>query len=252
MMKPVILLNCDVEDDRFVLRANYADAVMGAGGIPLVLPAAPAGEDLPSQVREGLDRADGVLLVGGDDYDPALWGEPRHARAKPISARREAADLSLARAALGREVPVLGICAGAQLLALAAGGACIQHLGPADAESIHAGGSRHGLIIEPGSLLARILDGERGDVNSFHHQAVDPRSPGTGFTVVGRAAPPWTPAPGTAARDFVGAVEAIEASGGRPVLGVQWHPERMLGETAGHRLFDWLVEASSSREGRRS
>jgi putative glutamine amidotransferase len=245
-MKPLVLVNGNFEKDSAVLQATYFDAVREAGGVPLLLPAASAPDE--EEVRSALRAARAVLLVGGFDYDPAAWGETRHPRAVPIHERRDRFDPFLARLAIEARVPALGLCAGCQALQIAAGGALIQHLGSDDARSPHAEGSRHGCRVEPGSVLARALGGERFGVNSFHHQAVDPGRLGAGFRVSAWAEPPIRrkrDGGGEKEEPFVASVEAIEAADGAPVLGVQWHPERMLSEPAGLPLFRWLVQQAA-------
>jgi putative glutamine amidotransferase len=240
-LKPIILLNCEIEEDRANLRLPYADAVYAAGGIPLVF--APPADPVPE--RETLDRvldlADGAVFVGADDYHPRHYGEEPHPDFHPVAKRRERSDLLLARAVLAAGLPVLAVCGGAQLIAIASGGACVQHLGSAGRPSPHADGARHDILVEEDSLLARVLAGVRFTVNSFHHQAIHPERPGTNLRIAARAEPSILPA-----------VEAVEAVQGAGILAVQWHPEKMLEEPAGSPLFAWLVSAAAKgRSGRK-
>ncbi|MCU0723597.1 MAG: gamma-glutamyl-gamma-aminobutyrate hydrolase family protein, partial [Planctomycetes bacterium] len=188
-MKPLVLLNANFDKDQAVLNAPYADAVRDAGGIPLILPA-PAPDPDEEEIRSALRATRAVLLVGGYDYHPARWGETPHPRNVPIHLRRDRLDPLLARLATEARLPVLGICGGCQALQIAAGGALVQHLGADGERSPHAEGTRHPCAVEPGSALAKALGGERFEVNSYHHQAVDPARLGAGFRVSARAAAP--------------------------------------------------------------
>lgn len=243
-MSPVILLNASLEGEKATLRGNYALSVARAGGTPLVIPAFFDEDDQLDHIEAALDRVDGVLLTGGADYHARLWGETLHGQADLIDPRRQRFDLALAQAALERGLPVLGICAGAQVLAVAAGGAIVQHLGADGDGSVHSGGSRHRVRVEPGSMLAEIVGALSFEVNSYHHQAVDPARSGSGLVPVAVAEAPITRASAggeLSQEPFWPALEALE-SPDRPILAVQWHPERIPDEPAGLALFEWLVD----------
>lgn len=194
----------------YALRRNYCDTIRAAGGLPLPLP-----HQLDA-VDEYLDLIDGVVVTGGAfDVDPALFGAAdRHATVKLKSART-AFELALVKAALARDLPVLGICGGQQLLNVALGGSLIQHIPDevAGALAHEQPNPRtepgHTVSATPGSLLARAAGMTEFSVNSAHHQAV--REVGAGVVVSGRAPD--------------GVIEAIEVPSRRFVLGVQWHPE---------------------------
>jgi len=212
---------------RASLPTRYADAVLKAGGIPVVIP--PVGG--PSDIARVLDRVDGLLLPGGDDFDTARLGlGPTHPAACPVPAEKQDFDVALARAALERRLPVLGICYGMQLLALATGGSLLQHL-PDDRPGgrDHRGGVEHAVEIRPGTKLARLLDLEELPVVSRHHQAID--EPGAGWLV--------------SATDDEGLVEALESTELPFALGVQWHPELAPEGSPHDRLFRGLVGAAS-------
>ncbi len=210
----------------YALRANYAEALAAAGALPMALP------HLPALADAMLDRIDGLVVTGGAfDVDPALYGVvERHGTVSLKQARTEA-ELALLRGALARDMPVLGICGGQQLLAVALGGTLIQHIPDALPEALaheqpnprHEAG--HAVRVLPGTRLARITGAVSMQVNSSHHQAVaDP----------GRAAVDAT------APD--GVIEGIELAEARFCIGVQWHPEFLI-DPGDHALFAAFVAA---------
>ncbi|MEZ5420662.1 MAG: gamma-glutamyl-gamma-aminobutyrate hydrolase family protein, partial [Vicinamibacterales bacterium] len=204
--------------DLYTLGVEYAAAVEAAGGVPLILP---HGADAEAM----LDALDGLLLSGGGDVDPASYG------ADTVSAKDQAAaadqwELALVRGARARDLPVLGICRGMQVLAVACGGHLEQEIaGRAGHPDLGAMtpdeilDARHAVTIAPGSTLARLYGTSRRDVNTIHHQAV---------ADAGELA--------VSARDEGGMIEAVEGRGSACVLGVQWHPEKLpAGEAAAER-----------------
>jgi len=234
-MKPRIAITAGLGQldgkQRVHLLVPYVDAVVAAGGMPVVLP--PTGRDATADELRAV--ADGLLLSGGGDIDSELWGEALHPKATVIDPRRQKADLAWLALADACGMPVLGICLGCQEMAVARGGSLIQHLpdepgGVAD----HGGGerpeTRHPVTVEVDSLLARTVGSEPFAVNSTHHQAV--REAGCGMRVV--------------ARSLDGVTEAIEdPTPGRFFLGVQWHPERIIAEPPHLALFEALCRAAS-------
>ncbi len=228
MTRPAIGINTDWVNEgareRFAANADYADAVAEAGGAPWLAPC--LGDT--RLAAEFVARADGFVFVGGLDYSPRLFGQPLDPRTRPMEARRAAMDVALARAALARGVPILGVCAGCQLLAIAAGGRLIQHVPTADA---HAGDRSHAVRVTAEGTLRAALGWGPFAVNSSHHQAVAPEAPGRGLQVVGLADD--------------GVVEAIEARDGRFVLGVQWHPERIADAAHRRALFAAFLAAAT-------
>jgi len=196
--------------DAVLLARAYVDAVQAAGGLALLLPPDP---ELAAWPDEALDGLDGLLLAGGADVDPGSYGAPADARTVGTCVGRDVTEIALARRALRRGVPVLGICRGMQLLNVARGGTLIQHL-PDDAGHRRTPGSfedaDHDVRLLGGSLAASACGEIRHPTKSHHHQAVDRL--GAGVVASG-----WSVDDGL--------VEAIELPGCRWALGVQWHPE---------------------------
>jgi putative glutamine amidotransferase len=189
----------------------YAAAVQRAGGVALVLAPDPAAIADPDLL---LDRLDALLLAGGADIDPGSYGAEPHAETRGACPERDAFELALARRALQRGMPVLGICRGMQVLNVALGGSLDQHLpetiGHEDHRAIPGRFGEHRVRLEPGTLACRAAGAEAVTVFSHHHQGVDRL--GEGLAVSGRAADDEL-------------IEAIELPGSRFALGVIWHPE---------------------------
>jgi putative glutamine amidotransferase len=203
------------DQDAALVAGTYLGAVRHGGGLPVGLaPEALSAADVESLVS----RVDGLLLIGGADLDPACYGAERSPRTEATYRERDEFELALVRATFDRDLPVLGICRGMQILNVATGGNLHQHLADAGfGEHRPAPGSlgadtHHEVEIEPGSLLARAAGTERETVNSHHHQGVD--AIGEGGRVVARSQPD-------------GVLEAIEWPQLRHALGVQWHPEAL-------------------------
>ena len=235
--RPIIGLTLDSEQPGgyskypwYAVRQNYADAIVAAGGLPVALPhnAALAGQYL--------EMIDALVVTGGAfDVDPALYGEGGRHATVTLKENRTQAELALTQGALERNRPVLGICGGEQLLAVALGGALIQHIPDSVPNALaheqpnprHEPG--HAVAVTPGTLLHRIVGSAEMQVNSAHHQAV--RSPGP-RAVVNAVAPD-------------GVIEGIEDRGYRFCLGVQWHPEYLI-DPGDRRIFDALIAACAA------
>lgn len=191
----------------------YVEAVQRAGGLALLL--APDAR-VAAAPDELLDLIDGLMLAGGVDVDPSTYGQEPHAETTGWVPERDAFELALAARALARDLPLLGVCRGMQVLNVARGGTLLQHLPDVVAHDGHrrvAGtfdGNDHDVVLEPGSLAARAAGEERHPTTSHHHQGIDRL--GEGLTVTGRATRDELP-------------EAVEDPSRRFALGVQWHPE---------------------------
>jgi len=200
---------------------DYVRPVEQAGGRAMLVPPSPDG------VEETLDVLDGIIFTGGSDVDPELYGEAAHPETSGIVRVRDDAELALLRAALDRDMPVLGICRGIQVLNVGLGGDLDQHL---EGHRHDPPGQfvQHDVAIEPDTRLGEIL-GDQTRVMSHHHQGLKTLAPGLVET----------------ARAEDGLVEAVEAPDRRFAVGVLWHPE--AGQDA--RLFETLVaEAARYRE----
>lgn len=211
---------------------SYVESLRRAGGIPILIP--PQAENL----EELLAGLDGLLLAGGDDCDPAEYGEEAHSSVFPMDRRRQASDLSLARMARESGLPTLGICLGSQVMNVAAGGTLIQDIPTHLENSLEHGSAsndraRHAIQVERGSRLSTILGEESTDVNSSHHQSIG--KVGRGLMVNASASD--------------GIVEGVEDPEHPFYVGVQWHPEDMPGETSADRLFEAFVTAAREHAG---
>ena len=239
MKKPIIGISLDFQNDNeeysyakfpwYALRANYSDAVSDAGGFPIMLPFD------ESSIDEALDLIDGLIVPGGDwDIDPAFFGQKIMSDTVLINHRRTAYDMKLMQKALGRDMPVLGICYGMQLMNVLAGGSLIQDL-PSfrrtdiNHEQPHPKNTLwHDIDIVKGTKLWEIAGRDTyAKVNSTHHQAIDQ----LGKNIIVSAN----------ARD--GIIEAVESAIHRFAVGVEWHPEYQSIDLD-KNIFKELVKAS--------
>jgi putative glutamine amidotransferase len=204
---------------------TYVSSVQRTGAMAVLLPVdgrAPLGV---------LDRIDGLLVIGGADIDPSVYGAELDPLTESTYPDRDAFEIALLNGAIERGMPVLGICRGMQALNVALGGTLVQHIPEVDGSNPHRRslgsfeGTEHIVELEPGSLAARAAGEEVHTARCHHHQAIDRL--GDGLVVTGRAR-----------QD--GLTEAIEVSNGAWVLGVQWHPEA----DERSRLFAALTDAA--------
>lgn len=233
--KPLIGITGNFADDRLQLLPGYFRSVEAAGGVPVVIPPR---RDPDTPLLDLLGRIDGLLLSGGADLNPLYVGEDPVPALHGINPERDAFELALTRLAFHRQIPMLGICRGIQMLAAALGGTVLQdlHTSLPDAPLVkHSQDAprdvaTHFVTAEEDSLVCRLL-GSRFAVNSFHHQAVG--EPGPHLRVTARSAD--------------GVVEAVEGTDSKPIVGVQWHPECFLagGDKSMLPLFLDFVEKAS-------
>lgn len=204
------------------LPEQYLTGVTSAGGIALLLP--PQDPDTADAAIAGLD---GLILSGGADVAPELYGAERHPTTDPARVDRDAWELALFRAAERRRIPVLAICRGLQLVNVARGGTLQQHLPESlGTERYRIGGgvfAENQVVVAPGTALAEVLEEDSVSVRSYHHQGIDRL--GEGLVA--------------AAHSDDGLVQAfVDTEGGSHVVGIQWHPEE---DAEDRRLFQDLV-----------
>lgn len=214
---------------------TYVQAILKAGGVPVIIPAITDGATLRSLVAS----LDGLVLTGGEDINPLWYQEEPRQQLQTVDPVRDINELKLLKLATDRNIPVLGICRGEQLINIAFGGTLYQDI-PSQrpgtpvkhVQDLPSTSGSHTITVTPGSQLAAIIGAGKQLANSLHHQAVKDLAPG--FRVVALAA------------DSV--VEAIEAWPDRPILGVQWHPEAMTaaGDTTMVKLFSFLVDKANT------
>ncbi len=201
------------DQEAALLSYSYLTELARAGALALMIPPDPHLDRAPDDV---LDRIDALVLAGGADIDPAAYGAQKHAETRGTVPPRDRAEISMTRRAVERDLPVLGICRGMQLINVALGGTLHQHVPDIIGNNEHRRrlgsfeGADHDVRLAPGSMAARAAGEERHTVKSHHHQAVDRL--GTGLAVTGVSVLDELP-------------EALEAPACRFVLGVQWHPE---------------------------
>ncbi len=215
------------------VNAAYVRAVLAAGGVPvLLLP-----ELTPEETLDLFCDCDALLLTGGEDVDPACYGAECHPKLGTVDRRRDANELALVADARARDLPILAICRGIQLLNVACGGSLIQDIPSERPSHINhdpatpRDTAAHAIAIEPGSRLSQIMEASELQANSFHHQAVDRVGEGL---VVSATSPD-------------GLVEAVESSDQAEwIVAVQWHPEElsMSDEAVDRRLFSALISAA--------
>jgi putative glutamine amidotransferase len=238
MTRPVIGICAALERARWsvwdqraaLLPFSYVQAVQRAGGLVAMLPPDP---QLTQDPEQALELIDGLILAGGADIDPASYGERPHPETVSTVPERDAFEIALTRAAIERDMPLLGICRGMQLINVACGGTLLQHLPDRYGHHEHRrvvgsfDGAEHDVLLAEGSLAARAAGELSHSTKSHHHQGVDRL--GDGLT-----------ASGVSTLDEL--AEAIELSDATFVLGVQWHPEADLASS----VVGALVDAAAS------
>lgn len=243
-MKPLIGISCGTFHDRawcppsFGHRQTYVDAIVRAGGAPLLIP--PVQDE--ATLRVLYERLDGVLFAGGGDIAPSHYGAPPHEKLGLVDPLRDGAELPMARWAVAEGKPVLGICRGVQVLNVALGGTLYQDIPSQITTDLHHNLSyeredwthlAHEIAIAPGSRLAQIMGVDQMPINSLHHQAICEIAPGL-------RAVAWAPD---------GVVEALESTDEAFVVGVQGHPEALQGQadTRWQALFRAFVSTCAAQ-----
>jgi putative glutamine amidotransferase len=225
MRKPLIGVNCklvtDDGDAYYKLDRNYANSVLRAGGVPLLMPFFRDSRE----ARQFLRRIDGVLFTGGPDINPRRWGERRHPKADLMHPDKEASDFTAMAEALRMELPLLAICLACQELNVLLGGSLHQHVQDLPGVKKHSGGVRHPVRMIADSKTRDILGAPKATVNSWHHQSCDRLGKGLVQT----------------SESPDGLIEGLESPSHRWVVGVQWHPERMQDDARQQNLFRALV-----------
>jgi putative glutamine amidotransferase len=235
--RPVIGINVDyyatskVHSSHLRLHSGYADAVLAAGGLPILMP--PYGKE--AEISAFLDRVDGFILSHGLDLDPRRLSMPMHQSVRPMAERRDNHDRLLVRLLTARQMPILGIGVGMHQLNVASGGTLFVHLPEEQPRAMphwdpsSSGPHRHAVLLQPGTRLDEIYGGGEIRVNSNHHQAV--KTVGTSFRVSALAPD--------------GVIEAIEATDPNWFcIGVQWQPESETASALDMQLFECFLQAS--------
>jgi putative glutamine amidotransferase len=240
MARPAVGICAAVEQARFgpwdelasLVPHSYPVAVQRSGGLALMLPPDPVAQESPAEL---LDRLDALVVAGGSDVDSDSYGGGRHAETKNTNPDRDRFEIALTKEALKRDMPVLGICRGMQIMNVAAGGTLEQHLPERTGTDLHrppdpGNWAEHEIRLEPDSLVARAAGVNRFPGKSHHHQGVDEL--GSGFEITGWAVDDDT-------------VEAIELPDRTFALGVLWHPE----EDSTDRIIPALIKRAVERSG---
>ena len=204
------------------IETGYTDALAAAGGLPVMITPSPESSEAL------VDRLDALLVSGGPDIDPGIYGQHRDPLTGQPDRRRDALETRLVRAAVRSGKPVLAVCRGCQLVNAALGGTLHQHI-DGHARLDAPGDGVHEVTLVAGSRMAQVLGADQIWVNSLHHQAIDQPAP----TLV------------VSARAHDGTVEAVEHLSA-PLLAVQWHPEKQNDSTMVKLLYRWLVETAAT------
>lgn len=241
-MKPIIGISANVSppDDNkrsfskdvalHLIQDSYIKYVEEAGGIPVLLPVL---KDVAA-VSEIVERLDGIIITGGVDVDPSLYGE-ENTHSQGVNPERDAFEINLIKESKFRQVPILSICRGIQIMNLAFGGSLYQDIPTSIKDALlHTRAedgteTYHQTILVGNSVLKEIFNADEIRTNSSHHQSI--REPGEGLTVIAKAAD--------------GVVEAVHCADDRCTIGVQWHPERMQDDPKQIALARWFIDQAS-------
>ncbi len=227
--KPIIGITTDIKDGNYEIEEKYAISVANAGGIPVLIPSMPENTSL---IIETAATIDGLLLPGSRDMDPKYYGEEPHPKLRPMSLERTMMEFSILEQALERELPVIGICGGMQLLNVFYGGSLYQDIYAFLPDALpHEKGALHEVSIREGSRLFKIVGRDHISVKSYHHQAV--KDIGSGLRESAHT------------EDEI--VEGIESTDNTYVVGIQWHPELEDGEIS-DRIFKSFINECSKED----
>ncbi len=224
--------NFDTEKRRINMPNDYIEAIIRAGALPVLLPLT----DREDVWRAMVDNVDGMLFPGGEDFDPAEYGQEQHPTVNDVIAERDKQELYTYKYLLTTGKPFLAVCRGIQLVNIAQGGTLIQDIPSqyeTDLQHQNKDSQAHYANIVPGTLLHRLMGQDRVSVNSRHHQNIDKL--GEGLVASAHATD--------------GLIEAVEFANGYPGLAFQWHPENLSAKQPEmQRIFDWLVEEAGKRK----
>jgi putative glutamine amidotransferase len=225
--KPTIGITTDIKtvvnDESFVIEKTYTMAIANAGGIPIFLPTLSGNRSL---LKDIVTKIDGLLLPGGRDMDPKFYNEEPHPELRPMSLERTESEMIILEEALERDMPVLGVCGGMQLINVFFGGSLFQDIPTIISNALsHERGSVHEIHVEENTLLEKIVKEKNFSIKSYHHQSV--KALGRGLKVCAKCPD--------------GVVEGIEITNSF-ILGLQWHPEREETEIS-TRIYKAFVDA---------